>query len=253
MDSKARHEDEVRDQFTRQAEGYARMTEAYAGSHDPLELIEVGPEDVVLDVACGAGRLTLPLAARARHVTGFDLTPAMIDIARQAQARAGLTNIDWRLGSVQALPFADGAFTLVTCGIAFHHFADHAAGLAEMRRVCRPGGRVAIVDLTPSAATVDAFDRFERLRDAGHNHALTPEELRGLGRDLGLSEIVARTFRSPSAPLDAILASTFPESCTIDELRAMVLADPDAIGLALSDEGGVPCVAYQMSVVVWTV
>jgi len=157
------------------------------------------------------------------------------------------------MGSVQALPFADDAFTLVTCGIAFHHFADQPGVLAEMRRVCRPGGRMAIIDLTPPADKVEAFDRYEQLRDPSHNHALTPEELRGLGRDLGLTELVVHTFWSPSAPLDMILASTFPETCTIDELRAMVLSDADALGMALSDADGTPCIAYLMSVVVWTV
>jgi ubiquinone/menaquinone biosynthesis C-methylase UbiE len=253
MGSKTRHAEQVVEQFTRQAEGYAEMTEKYGSVFDPLNLIDVGPEDVVLDVACGTGRLTLPLAAKARHVTGFDLTPKMVDIARQAQARAGVTNIDWQMGDVHALPFADAAFTLVTCGLAVHHFTEPATVLAEMRRACRPGGRLAVMDLTPPADKVAAFDRFEKLRDPSHAHALTPEELRGLGRDLGLSEVAVRTFLTPAAPIDVILSWPLPETSTIDELREMILADPDALGVVVRDTDGAPCIAYLMSVVVWTV
>src|SRR5262249_22995031 len=109
MESKTRHGKQVVEQFTRQARGYAEMTEKYGSGYDPLDLIDVGPDDIVLDVACGTGRLTLPLAATARHVTGFDITPAMVDIARKAQADAGVTNIDWQIGNVHALPFPDHA------------------------------------------------------------------------------------------------------------------------------------------------
>lgn len=253
MESKSRHGAQVVEQFTRQAQGYAEMTEKYGVGHDPLDLIDVGPDDVVLDVACGTGRMTLPLAARARHVTGFDITPAMVDIARKAQAEAGVANIDWRIGNVHALPFADDSFTLVTCGLAAHHFTEPATVLAEMRRVCRPGGRIAVIDLTPPAEKAEALDRFEKLRDASHVHALTPEELRGLGRDLGLSEVAAHTFLTPSAPVDVILSWPISETHSIDELRAMILADPDAMGVAVRDVDGAPHISYLMSVVVWEV
>jgi ubiquinone/menaquinone biosynthesis C-methylase UbiE len=253
MESKTRHGAQVVEQFTRQAWGYAEMTEKYGSGYDPIDLIDVGPEDIVLDVACGTGRLTLPLAATARHVTGFDITPAMVDIARKAQVEAGVANIDWRIGNVHALPFADDSFSLVTCGLAAHHFTEPATVLAEMRRVCRPGGRIAVMDLTPTADKAEALDRFEKLRDASHVHALTPEELRGLGRDLGLTEVTAHTFLTPSAPVDVILSWPISETHSIDELREMILADPDALGVAVRDVDGAPHIAYLMSVVVWRV
>ena len=120
-----------------------------------------------------------------------------------------------------------------------------------MRRVCRPGGRLAVMDLTPPADKAEALDRFERLRDPSHVHALTPEELRGLGRDLGLTEVAAHTFLTPSAPIDAILSWPISETHSIDELREMVIADPDALGVAVSDADGEPRIAYLMSVMVW--
>jgi len=81
MESKARHGAQVVEQFTRQAKGYAEMTEKYGSGYDPIELIDVGPDDIVLDVACGTGRLTLPLAARARHVTGLDITALIVVVS----------------------------------------------------------------------------------------------------------------------------------------------------------------------------
>jgi hypothetical protein len=109
------------------------------------------------------------------------------------------------------------------------------------------------MDLTPPADKAEALDRFEKLRDASHVHALTPEELRGLGRDLGLTELVAHTFLTPSAPVDMILSWPISETHSIDELREMILADPDALGIAVRDAEGGPQIAYLMSVVVWRV
>jgi ubiquinone/menaquinone biosynthesis C-methylase UbiE len=94
------HEAVTLEQFTKQAEPFAAMP-AHSDA-DILELIReaarVGPGSRVLDVACGPGLVALALAESAGHVTGLDLTPAMLDKAGQLQYQRGLGNLTWDLG-----------------------------------------------------------------------------------------------------------------------------------------------------------
>src|SRR5580704_11887678 len=110
-------------------------------NHSPELLLTAsgaGPADIVLDVACGPGLMACAFAKVARHVTGIDLTPAMIDQAKVLQQSQGVTNVTWQLGDVLPLPFADSAYSLVFTRYSFHHFLDPRAVLAEMARVCLP-------------------------------------------------------------------------------------------------------------------
>ncbi len=80
----------------------------------------------------------------------------MLERARALQRDLARTNVTWKLGDVLPLPFTDGAFTLVLASYAFHHFPDPAAVLAEMTRVCAPGGTVMVVDTQASSDPVKA-------------------------------------------------------------------------------------------------
>jgi ubiquinone/menaquinone biosynthesis C-methylase UbiE len=107
----------------------------------------------ILEVGCGPGLLSLRLARRHRlEVTGLDLDPAMIT---RAQANADRPeNGDQRrpsflVGDVAALAFPDRSFDLVVSTLSMHHWADPAAGLAEIGRVLRPGARALIWDFRP--------------------------------------------------------------------------------------------------------
>jgi SAM-dependent methyltransferase len=109
----------------------------------------------VLEVGCGPGRLSIRLV---RHhgleVTGFDLDPAMIERARANADRRGNTGegqASFLIGDVASLAFPDRSFDLVVSTLSMHHWADPAAGLAEIGRVLRPGGRALIWDLRPGA------------------------------------------------------------------------------------------------------
>jgi ubiquinone/menaquinone biosynthesis C-methylase UbiE len=137
------HRDLILDQFTRQAAPFSVSPHIKdeAALRIILEWSGAGPEDTVLDVACGAGHVVCAFARVVRHATGIDITPAMLERAHVLQGDLGLTNVTWRLGDVLPLPFTDGAFTLVTTRYAFHHFPDPAAVLAEMTRVCGPAAR----------------------------------------------------------------------------------------------------------------
>jgi SAM-dependent methyltransferase len=107
----------------------------------------------VLEIGCGPGLLSIRLARTHRiAVTGLDLDPAMIDRAR-ANLDRGTNRAAPRptfvVGDVAALPFADRSFDLVVSTFSMHHWTDRSAGLAEIARVLRPGGRVLVWDVLP--------------------------------------------------------------------------------------------------------
>jgi ubiquinone/menaquinone biosynthesis C-methylase UbiE len=229
------------DQFTRMAEPFARMP-AHSAEESLRIIVEaagIGPDDTVVDVACGPGILACEFAKTARHVTGIDLTPAMIAQARALQSRKGLTNLDWQVGDVASLPFADGTFTVAFTRYSFHHLLDPARVLGEMVRVTRPGGRVVVVDVyTSSPEQAAAYDHVERLRDPSHVRALGRDELTGLFRDAGLAH-VATTAYGLEVGLEEILAASFTEPTAADAIRRIVADDigTDRLGIAARRDG----------------
>lgn len=124
----------------------------------------------VLEVGCGPGRLSIALARRrGLEVAGLDLDPAMIERARASAERAAdSSRPSFRVGDVAALPFPDGSFDLVVSTFSMHHRADPAAGLVEIGRVLRPGGRALVWDFRPGAR-LHPFAR-------RHNHLPDPVE-----------------------------------------------------------------------------
>lgn len=104
------------------------------------------PGERVLDVACGTGivaRRVAPTVGPTGQVVGLDLNPNMLAVARAAAEREGLA-VDWQEGRAEQLPFPDGGFDLALCQFGLMFFADRRAALGEVRRVVRPGGRLAL-------------------------------------------------------------------------------------------------------------
>jgi SAM-dependent methyltransferase len=100
----------------------------------------------VLDAGCGHGPLMVAMRDRGAFVAGFDLSPAMIDIA---QNRLG-TCPDIRVADLsETLPYEDDEFDVVTCSLALHYVRDWAPALAELRRVLKPGGRLVVSIIHP--------------------------------------------------------------------------------------------------------
>src|SRR6185312_5382246 len=103
----------------------------------------VQPGDRVLDACCGTGDLAIAAEREGGIVTGLDFSPAMLERARRKSG-----TVTWVEGDVLALPFPDGSFDAATVGFGVRNVADLEAGVAELARVLRPGGRLAILEIT---------------------------------------------------------------------------------------------------------
>jgi len=115
----------------------------------------VRPGDRVLDACCGTGDLALAARdAGAAEVVGLDFSPRMLERARRKSS-----DVEWVQGDVLALPFADGSFDAATVGFGIRNVADLEAGLRELRRVLRPGGRLGILEITAPRGALRPFFR----------------------------------------------------------------------------------------------
>ena len=247
------HRDLILDQFTRQATPFA--TAPSIKDEGALKLVVefsgAGPDDTVLDVACGPGLLACAFARVARHVTGIDITPAMLDRARALQTEQGLTNVTWRPGDVLPLPWPDASFEVVCSRFAFHHFQDPLAVLREKRRICRPGGHVVVVDSTPAAAKADAFNAMEKIRDPSHVRALPLEEHEALFAAAGLPRPRRTTYRLES-DLESLIARSFPAPGGADEMRRRFVAslEDDALDIQTRRDGDLIRYGFPVAVLV---
>ena len=116
-----------------------------------VEFAQIAPGERILDVGCGTGDLTLRAAERAGstgQVCGIDPGPEMIEVARRKADRKHVA-VDFRVGVIEQLPYPDASFDVVLSSLMMHHLpADlKPIGLAEIRRVLKPTGRLIIVDM----------------------------------------------------------------------------------------------------------
>ncbi len=159
------------------AEGVRRMFDRIAPVYDLMNRVmtagldrrwravaveqAVRPGDRVLDACCGTGDLALAARrAGAGEVVGLDFSERMLE-----RARAKEPALEWVRGDVLALPFPDASFDAVTVGFGVRNVEDLEAGLRELRRVLRPGGRLAVLEITTPRGPLAPFYRlwFDRV------------------------------------------------------------------------------------------
>ncbi len=239
------HNSRILDQFTRQAAPFAAAS-AIRNEEALNRIVQwagTGPDDTVLDVACGPGLLACAFARVARHATGVDMTPAMLEQARKAQQEQGLKNVSWLPGDVYSLPFASAQFSIASSRFAFHHLQDPMAALEEMKRVCKPGGRIVVADMAPLPEKSAALNAAELLRDPSHVRALPTEELCGTPQ--------INRYRM-EGELEDLPSRSFPNEGDADRVRKLFadsLAD-DALDLNTRQENGKIYYSFPVAVLV---
>lgn len=118
-----------------------------------LDLATVKQGQRVLDLACGTGDLAFGAASRGAGVVGLDLTPKMIELARE-RPEASRGQVQWIAGDMTRLPLPDASFDVVTTGYGLRNVPDLPAALEEIRRVLKPGGRVCALDFDRPESTI---------------------------------------------------------------------------------------------------
>jgi len=195
------------DTFTGTAGTYARFRLPY-----PPQLIEHllaqhrdVRRDLLIDLACGPGRLTIPLAPFFSRVTAVDLEPEMVEEARRQAHGLGVTNITWRVGRVEELETPSGTAAMITIGEAFHR-VDQKRVLENGRRSLRPGGTFVILGGTSvfdptvpwQRAVADVVQKWTGLQNVPYVSqefiAETVKQCEDQMNDRGFKEVASRQF-----------------------------------------------------------
>jgi ubiquinone/menaquinone biosynthesis C-methylase UbiE len=147
------------------AAGYAAWAETYDDENNLIDLeerslrriLERSPAGDAADIACGTGRVSALLCERGHRVTGVDPSEEMLTVARAKGLDATFI-----VGDFAKLPLPDDSVDLVTCTLALTHVADLRAPMAEMARIVRPGGKIALSDIHPIAVATGGQAVFRR-------------------------------------------------------------------------------------------
>ncbi|HET9164164.1 MAG TPA: methyltransferase domain-containing protein [Solirubrobacterales bacterium] len=216
------HDQMVKEEFARQAASFEDHLYSFGDPRVLSWLVgNIPPEDaeLVLDVAGGTGHVARAYAEQVRCATVLDLTGEMLAVGKREADRSGVANVIFQRGEADDMPFLDDSFDLVVSRFAVHHFEEPAAVLAEMARVCRPGGRVGIMDLVAAEPQhAEAYNHRERLRDPSHSRALATQELCAVMEAAGL-ELTHEAERDQPMPLERWLAQSNPPEDVAAQLR----------------------------------
>jgi SAM-dependent methyltransferase len=152
-----------------------------------VELARPTFHDAVLDYATGAGMAGFTVAPDVATVEAADELPDMLDEGMRLGAELGLVNVAFTLVDLNALPYKDGAFSLIVCCGALHLLPDPATALAELQRVLSAGGRVVILDAIVDEVTDKPFNEIARLREPAHRRHYRQDELEALVERAGFT------------------------------------------------------------------
>jgi ubiquinone/menaquinone biosynthesis C-methylase UbiE len=166
------HTEVVQRQFGEQAAAY--LSSAVHAQGTEFALLQGALRDQgsarVLDLGCGAGHVSFHVAPLVAEVVAYDLSQQMLDVVAAAATERGLGNIVTECGAAERLPFADASFDFVFSRYSAHHWSDLGLALREVRRVLKPGGVVAFIDvMSPGSPLLDTYlQTVEVLRDTSH-------------------------------------------------------------------------------------
>ena len=191
----------VQQQFEQAAASY-RVSPVHVQGPDLAWMVEAAAlqgQERVLDAGCGAGHAALAFAPHVGQVVALDFSPAMLAQTQDLARERGITNLETRLGDVEALPFPDGSFHCVISRYSAHHWPNPRRALAEFARVLLPGGRFILSDTVsfPEPALDTFLNGVELLRDVSHVRDHTPAQWLAMMEEAGLPGELLRRWEIP--------------------------------------------------------
>lgn len=232
MSASRSHEAHVARQFGPRAAAYVASAVHAAG--DDLDRMATRmralPGAHALDLGCGGGHVAFAVAPEVAAVTACDLSPDMLAAVAAEAARRGLSNIATRAGAAEALPFADAAFDAVLTRFSAHHWRDVRAGLAEARRVAKPGAPALFADIVaPDDPLLDThLQAVELLRDPSHVRDYSVPEWHAMLADAGFA--VERVTRSRlRMDFSTWIARMRTAEAHVSAIRSLQTSAPDTV------------------------
>jgi ubiquinone/menaquinone biosynthesis C-methylase UbiE len=138
-----------------------------------------------------------------------DATPAMLAKARLVLKEGNVKNYELIEGLMEELPLKSNSVDVAVTRYTFHHLLQPAIAFAEMIRVCKPGGKIAVFDSTPDPQKRDNFDEIEKMRDPSHTSAMTQAELLSLAGN-HLDDVRVCSFPMPNKVICILVLLTTP-------------------------------------------
>ncbi len=166
------HKQVVDRQFGEQANAY--LSSAVHAQGDEFKLLQEAVSKQthanVLDLGCGAGHVSFQVAPFVNKVIAYDLSGSMLEVVAKASQEKQLKNIETAQGVAESLPFADNSFDFVFSRYSAHHWQDLGIALREVKRVLKPSGIAAFIDVvSPEQPLLDTYlQTVEVLRDTSH-------------------------------------------------------------------------------------
>jgi ubiquinone/menaquinone biosynthesis C-methylase UbiE len=171
-----------------------------------------------LDVGCGTGAVGAALGPLVGGVTGIDLSEEMI--ARAGAAHPDRSHFRFQVADVEQMPFEDDRFHLATARMVFHHVADCAKGLSEVRRVLKPGGRLVLCEgVPPDHLTRARYEEIFALKE--ERHTFSEAELINLFDGAGFGNILVMPHFMRQVSLNNWLQNGALEERAIREIRRL--------------------------------
>jgi SAM-dependent methyltransferase len=219
--------DSIREEFKRQAASWGK-NEISPHLQWVVERLGLQPHFEALDVAGGTGLLSRAISPYIKSVVALDITPEMLEQGRNEANRQGIANVSFEPGAAEDLPYPAASFDMVVTRFSLHHFKSPDVVLREMVRVCRPGGRLVVIDIVaPEDKELAArYNHVERLRDPTHTQALSPSDLKKTIEAAGV-QIVNYYSREVENSLDGWLDFTKTESSMRQQIIELIQRDLD--------------------------
>lgn len=243
------HKAKIIEQFSQQSVPFNKLKGHYDALGTIIQMSEVGIQDRVLDLACGTAIVSCEFAKYTKEVIGLDITQEMINQGLKNQKEMSLENVFFQIGDVESLPFEDESFDIVFTRYSFHHFLNPSKVLDEMIRVCKPSGKIMVVDVALDKQYSEAYNTMEKLRDPSHVRALSFDEFEILFSNGYLKKGIRSDYRV-EMELENQLAASFPNKGDEQKITEIFREDilQDSLGMNVHTKGSHIHFSYPISI-----